>query len=120
MHRSGVKVAAPFAFPYQFPEWGASFWSTKYLKESKFIERYDWEHAPKWPIPEWRIQHLTQDDFFVLPIHGMRNTQNTINQATITAAFPYQPVSWLTHCADFGLYYRMLDLNRINLVEKAA
>lgn len=115
MHRVGVNVAAPLAVPYQFPEWGCSFWSTKYVRDSNFTERYDWEHAPKWPIPEWRIQKLVEDEFFLLPVHGSRNEDNRLNIANIANHFPYYPPGFLTHCADFSLYYRMLDMNKIVL-----
>ena len=120
MRRVGVKVACPYADPYQFPEWGCSFWSTQYLKETRFIERYGWENCPKWPIPEWRIKHMVEDELFILPIHGYRNSMNTMNMGNMTNLFPYSPPSFITHCLDFSLYYRFLDLNRIHLVEKAA
>jgi hypothetical protein len=119
MHRSGVKVAAAFANPYQFPEWACSFWSTKYVTESRFIERYDWQHSPRWPIPEWRIATLTDPDLFILPIHGWRNHENQMNIANITHLFPYHLPQFLTQCRDFQLYYRFLDLHKINLMESA-
>lgn len=115
MAHTGVKVAAPLAAPYQFPEWGCSFWSVDYLRESKFIERYNWQNAPKWPIPEWRIQHMVEPEFFLLPVHGGRNEDNRLNLTNITNFYPYAPPVFLTHCNDFSLYYRLLDLNRINL-----
>jgi hypothetical protein len=119
MHRSDVGVAAAFANPYQFPEWACSFWSTKYVKESRFIERYDWEHSPKWPIPEWRIANLVDSDLWILPIHGWRNHENQMNIANIAQLFPYKPCSFLTQCRDFSLYYRFLDINQISLMEAA-
>lgn len=115
MHRIGVKVAAPFADPYAFMEWAVCFWSTQYVKDSKFIERYDWEHAPKWPIPEFRVQSLVQDEVFVLPIRGYRNSMNNLNAANYKSVQPYFPFSFLTHCQDFGLYYQFLDMNGIRL-----
>lgn len=120
MHRAGVKVATAWALPFQFPEWGICFWSTKYLKESRFIERYDWQHTPKWPIPEFRISHLTDPDLFLLPINGWRNHGNEMNVGNISNMFPYMPPAFITQCRDFQLYYRFLDVNRISLVEEAA
>ena len=117
MDRVGVKVAAAFADPYQFLEWGFSFWSVKYVKESNFIKRYDWENSPRWPIPEFRVQYLTQYEIFVLPFHGYRNSLNNMNIMNITQLFPYEPCKFLTHCIDHGLYYRMLDLNGVKLVD---
>lgn len=115
MARSGVKITAPQATPYLFGEWGCSFWSSDYLRETKFIERYDWENAPPWPIPEWRIQTLVDDVFFILPLHGMRNDHNQLNVANLANHFPYRPPSWLTHCVSHDLFYRFLDLNKIEL-----
>jgi hypothetical protein len=115
MYRTGVKVCAAFATPYQFVEWGFSFWSTEYVQKSRYIERYDWPNSPKWPIPEFRNQYLTQDELFILPIHGYRNSMNNMNIANLTNLFPYVPPCFLTHCIDHNLYYRMLDLNGIKL-----
>jgi hypothetical protein len=115
MHRTGVKVAAPWANPFQFVEWGCSFWSTQYLRESRFTERYDWKNTPTWPIPEFRIQAMVEEELFILPIHGWRNSENRMNIANIAQLMPYFPPRFITHCRDFSLYYRFLDLNGVTL-----
>lgn len=115
MHKASVKVTSPVAAPYQFPEFGLSFWSSEYLRESKFTARYDWQNVPKWPIAEWRVLSLVGEDYWTLPIHGCRNDDNRLNVANVTNYFPYMPPAYLTHCADYGLYYRLLDLNGVRL-----
>lgn len=116
MDLSAVKVCSPMAAPYQFPETGLMFFALDYVEESDFIKRYDWEHSPKWPIVEWRFLHLVERHYWQLPIHGLRNDHNQANVANLPNMFPYKPPAFLTHCQDFALYYRMLDLNGVNLI----
>lgn len=114
MARAGVKVAACYQPNYQFLEWGLSFFSVPYLKETKFIERYDWPNAPFFPIPEWRLEHLTADDLFVLPYRGMRNDHGQLNVSNIGSFCPYVPFDFLHH-VDILLAQRLIDSNRIVL-----
>lgn len=116
MAHSSVGVCSPLASPYQFPEWGVSFWDLVYVGASNFIERYGWEKSPKWPIPEWRLLKLVEEVYWQLPIHGRRNEDNLLNVANISNVFPYFPPAWLTHCADYALYYRLLDLNKVQVI----
>ncbi len=114
IHRSGVKVASlGMASPYLFAEWSTCFISVPYLRDTKFIEKYDWENTPRWPLVETRLEKIFGDDLFFLGIHGFRNEHNQLNIANIANNFPYGPCQWLTHCADMNLYVRMLELNGI-------
>lgn len=115
MRAAGVKLAAMFANPFQFVEFGIAFWDVKYAVESKFVERYNWEKTPPWPIPEFRIQNLTENELFILPMHGWRNSENTMNVANIVNIFPYKLPVFLTHCRDANVYIRWLDLHGMRL-----
>lgn len=115
MHRSGIKAASFIANPYAFCEWAICFFNCQFVKESKFIERYDWANAPAWPIPEWRIESLLGDDLWLLPIRGMRNSLGNVNAANLHQFFPYGPPDYLTHITDFTLAYKFLELNQIHV-----
>ena len=111
MYKSGVKVASiGLASPYLFAEWSTVFLNVKYLKETKFIERYDWEHSAPWPLVEMRLEKMFGDDLFFLNYRGFRNESNQLNIANLANNFPYERCCWLTHCADLNLYARMLEL----------
>lgn len=98
MHKADVGVASPgLANPYAFLEWGAFFISTKYAQESRFIERYDWEHNQPWPLVELKLEQLFGDDLFLLPLRGIRNDMNQINVANIGQNCPYGLFDWMTH-----------------------
>jgi hypothetical protein len=115
MHKSGVKVASlGLANPYSFPEWGILFLDVKYAIETDFIKRYDWEHAPYWPLIEMRLEEMFGDDLFYFNIRGMRNDHNQLNTGNLANHFPYRNCEWLTHCADMNLYARMLQLNGVH------
>ena len=117
MKRTGVKVVSPgFATPYQFLEWGISFFDVNYIRESKFIERYDWPNTPRWPIAEIRLEKLFGDEVFVIPFRGVRNETNIVNMGSLSNNFPYGPPDWITHCDDLNLYYHFLNLNNLVLL----
>jgi len=114
MQRSGVKVASPgLAKPYDFLEWSIWFLDIKYAKDTKFVERYDWEHTPAWPLVEMRLEAMFKDDLFILPFRGIRNEHNHTNVANIAQVWPYFLPDWMTHVNDLNLYVRWLDLLRI-------
>ncbi len=117
MARTGVKVAALPQKYYQFLEWGISFFDLRHMIASRFVERYCWETAPKWPIPEVRIEQLTQDDLFLLPYRGMRNDLNEANVANLGGLFPYMPPDYITR-ATLPLCHEFLRLNGIAINQK--
>lgn len=113
MDRHGIKCAAPFDSYYQFGEWGLSFFNVEWLRETKFVERYDWQSQAGLPIPEVKIEQLCGDEFFTLPIRGLRNDFHQIQRSHITSAFPYG-IDYITHCyRDFGIYSELMKRNGI-------
>ena len=109
MRRSGVKCCAPMASPYQFTETACSFWNVAYLKESKLVERYDWETSlPIGLLPEQRIDSLCAADMFALPMRGLRNDfRYDPNQ--LQRMFPYG-IDWIHH-SDLGGLRWFLEVN---------
>lgn len=95
MHKSGVNVACLIMPFYQFMEWGFSVYSVEWLRRTKFVERYDWKHAKPLPIPEQKLEDLCGTDLFILPYHGVRNSQHWLRPDTFNALFPYRPPDWL-------------------------
>ena len=117
MARSGVAAAACFIPQYQFFEYGICAMHVPSMIESKFVERYDWERATKWPIPERRITELFGDDLFIIPWFGARNDQHQIHAHTIKNAFPYERPDFLTHCS-LELANAFVAANGIELPEE--
>lgn len=120
MHRFGVLAACPMDMRYNFLENGLMFLSVAYLKESDFVGRYDWESRSgqaltPMTIPERAFETLLEDVIFTLPLRGMRNDQDLLTVNNIAFSFPYGGPDYLTHCKDFGLYERFLELNGIAL-----
>lgn len=114
MDKAGVKIAVTPCMFYQFLEWGLAFMNVKHMIDSKWIEKYDWEHAPLDRIPEWRSEDCSGDDLFTLPLRGLRNSQNWANPKTLEGLFPYHPPDYITH-SDMSTLHRFLDLNHIEL-----
>lgn len=114
MRRTGVRVACQQAHPYAFSEWGISFFSVDYLRSIEFVRRYAWGQAQPWPIPEWRLEAMTQDEVFWLPHRGLRVDQTQGNGLAWLAGNPYFPPDWITHC-DVPTARRFLELNKVIL-----
>lgn len=114
MERNGVKVSCPLDMNFQFLENGIVFMNPEYMRDIRFIERYDWPNSPQMPLPERRFELLLEDALFTLPLRGCRNDFDLVTMANCREAFPW---SWdyLTHAKDFNLYYRFLELNGITL-----
>ena len=120
MKASGVKAACPMDTSYNFIENGLMFLDVRYLKASKFVARYDWRsrsgrtQTPQ-NIPEYEFEKLLGDALFTLPMRGIRNDFNRITVNNLEHAFPYGGCSFLTHCGDFAVYQRLLELKGIAL-----
>lgn len=113
MAARGVNAAAPFDSQYQFIEGGLSFFNVNWLRESKFVERYDWQNQTGMPIPEIKIEQLLGDEFFTLPIRGMRNEFGQVTRQHIASGFPYG-IDYITHCyKDFEIYRDLMKRNGI-------
>ena len=119
MARTGVKISALSQKYYQFLEWGISFFDVRHMIATRFVERYCWQTAPKCPIPEVRIEQLTQDDLFVLPFRGMRNDMNEANVENLASLYPYGPPDYITR-ATLPLCHEFLRINGITVNQKVA
>lgn len=115
----GVKAACPMDITYNFIENGIMFLDVGYLKESKFIERYDWPSrtigtTDATNIPEVAFEKLLEDVLFTLPLRGIRNDFDRITANNLAFSFPYG-LDFLTHCKDFAIYERFLEMKGIKL-----
>jgi Glycosyl transferase family 2 len=120
MARSGVKVACPMDRLYCFLENGLMFMSVPYLRDTKFVERYDWASrigplTDPQTIPEAVFEELMGPDIFTLPLRGMRDDMGQLTVNNLAGAFPYGGADYLTHVKDFAVYERMLELKGIVL-----
>lgn len=117
LQRCGVGVACPFDTTYQFVENGLVFADLWALIQAGFIEKYDWPNSPPptspEALPERRFEMILHDVLFTLPLRGLRNDGGVLTRENI-GQFPY-PLDYLTHCADFGLYDRFLQMRGIAL-----
>ncbi len=113
MAKAGVKISCPLEPNYHFVENGIVFADVKWLKESDFIARYDWE-TPRPIIPELHFEKVAGEDLFLMPLRGMRNDQNAITWENISYVLPYG-FDFITHCADFNLYHKFLKRNGIKV-----
>ena len=116
MSAANVKYAACMLPQYQFPEFGICAIDVRYAQFSEFVERYDWENAPKWPIPERRIPELMGHDLWIMPWWGTRNDQGTLNRFNLRAAFPYAPPDFITR-VNMDTALEFLAMNEIELPE---
>jgi hypothetical protein len=96
MEASGVKAAAPMAYPHQFVETGLMFFDGAWLRGSRLAERYAWDKPYPRPFPEERVAALCGDALFALPLRGMRNDSGQLTAGNMRAMFPYG-MDWLTH-----------------------
>jgi hypothetical protein len=120
MDAAGVRVACPMDRLYCFIENGLMFLSVPYLRDTKFVERYDWA-SRKGPItvpsevPEAVFERLLEPELFTLPLRGMRDDMGQLTVNNLAGAFPYGGADYLTHVKDFAVYERLLELKGITL-----
>lgn len=125
MRRCGVKAAAPMDTVYHFIANEIMFLDVAYLKESRFVERYDWANPP--PLhylttPEKRCEDLLKDELWILPIRGLRNDHHMLTRENIGRRDKVFPLGldYLTHCRDFALYEMFMQINGLLPAEVAA
>lgn len=116
MRRCGVKAAAPMDTVYHFIANEIMFLDVAYLRESRFVERYDWANPP--PLhylttPEKRCEDLLKDELWILPIRGLRNDHHMLTRENIGRRDKVFPLGldYLTHCRDFALYEMFMQIN---------
>lgn len=118
MHRCGVKAAAPIDLVYHFIANEIMFLNVDYLRESRFVERYDWANPPslsRETVPEKRCEDLLADELFILPLRGIRNDHGAITRGNIrdrNAAWP-MGIDYLTHAQDFALYEIFMAMHEL-------
>jgi len=119
MARFGVKAACPMDTLYNFLENGLMFLDVAYLEATNFVERYDWPNrgnvalTPQ-NIPEMIFEQLLEHSIFTLPLRGLRNDLDRVTVNNLAGSFPYG-VDYLTHCKDFAVYERLLEMKGITL-----
>ena len=111
MARFGVGAAAPMANPWHYIETALLFLDMRWVRESDFIARYDWEHSPAAPLPEQRVQAILADKLWALPLRGMRNDLGALTAGNMAGRFP-EGIDYLTHAtpATFRAFLAMNDL----------
>lgn len=106
----GVGAAAPMANPWHYIETALLFLDMRWVRESDFIARYDWEHSPVGPLlPEHRVEAILADRFWALPLRGGRNDFGTLTARNMGQMFP-QGIDWLTHSTP-AVFRAMLQAN---------
>lgn len=114
-----VKVAAPMDVLYWFMENGLLFANVDYLRDIDFIGRYDWSSrgsmAMGGPLsaPEYVFEQIFGDEFWALPLRGLRNDYNQLSVTNIEESFFYG-LDYVTHCADPALYLAFMKRNGIH------
>lgn len=119
MHRSGVKACCPMDTTYNFLENGLMYLDVAYLRDSNFVERYDWKSrgptTDPSQIPEKVFETLLADVLFTLPMRGLRNDFDRLTVNNFDHMWPYGGPDYLTHAKDYRLYELMLERAGIKL-----
>jgi hypothetical protein len=93
---SGDSVATiPVSSMPSWPETGLMFFSVEWLRERKFIERYDWQHRTKYPEPERVIKALLGTEVVHLQARGMRDDFHQLTVDNVSE----RRLDWLTHAS---------------------
>jgi hypothetical protein len=109
MSRSGVRVAAAVAHPWQWLESALVFADIGYVENTNLIERYDWENVTPTDFPEVRLERLTKREVFALPFRGYRNDLGAVTVQNMRKFFP-TGIDWITH-ADAAVCREFLRVN---------
>jgi hypothetical protein len=109
MARSGVKVAAPMAYPHQFIETALMFIAVPFIREADLIRRYDWQSLKPDDWPEVKLERLVREDLFTLPLRGLRNDLRQITARNMRVVYP-NGIDWITH-AEPGVCREFLKVN---------
>lgn len=110
MRRCGLKALSTVATPYQFMETGLMFLDAAYARDTRLVERYDWQNPPADRLPEHRIEALLGDDLYLLPLRG-RRCDGGLRPGYMALTFPFG-CDWLTH-ASVACYRKFLEMNGV-------
>lgn len=99
MKRGGTKVSS---VPVEgtkrkevgWVETGLMFFDCRFLAESDFVRRYDWDKQTGRPTPEKVIFNLFGRDLKMMPWKAERGDKSQITVANVT------DLDWVTHCHD--------------------
>jgi SAM-dependent methyltransferase len=108
MRDDGIDAASVLSVPGRpycvEVETGLMMFSTKYLKDSDFIARYDWpSHRMNKPSPESIIHGLLGDKLRLMPWRARRGYNPNY------AAAEVDDLDWITHAHERALYDRFIE-----------
>jgi SAM-dependent methyltransferase len=75
-------------------ETGLMFFSTKFLRESRFPERYNWRARNVAPTPERVVRSLLGSALRLLPLRAVRGNKELVTPENVGE------LDWVTHCWD--------------------
>lgn len=105
MQAASVPVIGTRRFEYQWIETGLMFFDVRYVRDSRIVERYDWQNGSvkKYPrTPEWHLWQLTNDTMHMMRFHrNMRDDCNVLQEATVVH------YDWISHARPeiFNAFY---------------
>jgi hypothetical protein len=93
MHHESINVMSlPVSSMTGWIETGLMLFDVRWLQDSDFVRRYDWESRTKYPEPEAVTGGLV-GDWARLPWHGMRDDFNELTADNVGE----RGLDWLTH-----------------------
>lgn len=108
MARNGEKVLSTPVTGMRVPgseagwlETGLMFFSTKFVSESKFIEKYDWPNRKVTPTPEVVCRSILRPDLTMMPWKAWRCDKNQFNNTNVVSF----NLDWITHAHNDVLAY---------------
>jgi predicted SAM-dependent methyltransferase len=75
-------------------ETGLMVFKTTYVRDSGFIQNYNWRARRVAPTPEIVIANLIKSDVFLLPIKAVRGDKHQITHNNVLSL----GLDWITHC----------------------
>jgi predicted SAM-dependent methyltransferase len=75
-------------------ETGLMVFKTAYVRDSGFIQNYNWKARRVAPTPEIVIANLIKSDVFLLPIKAVRGDKHQITHDNVLSL----GLDWITHC----------------------
>jgi SAM-dependent methyltransferase len=96
-------------------ETGLMFFNVQYLRDSSFIEKYDWQKRTAAPTPEKVIAGILGRDLSYQHWKGLRGDKNQITVDTLESL----DLDWITHCWDNDdVYNKFVELNMPKVTDK--
>lgn len=91
---SSVETIRVSSMP-SWPETGLMLFDVEWLRQTNFVEKYDWQRRSKYPEPERIIQELCGFDLQLMPWRGMRDDFNELTVDNVAD----RNLDWLTHAS---------------------